>query len=43
MLLGTTTGVMPVVAIDDQQIGSSKPGPVTRRLQQALAAMMAAE
>lgn len=42
ILLGTTTGVMPVVAIDEAPIGSGKPGPVTRQLQQALAAMMAA-
>lgn len=35
MLLGTTNDVMPVVQINDRQIGDGRPGPVTRRLQQA--------
>jgi len=35
-LSGTTTDVMPVVALDDQPVGSGKPGPVTRRLQKIL-------
>ncbi len=34
---GTTSEVMPVVRIDDQTIGDGKPGPVTRRLQEAYA------
>ena len=33
MLLGTTTEVMPVVALDGLPIGEGRPGPVTRRLQ----------
>jgi D-alanine transaminase len=36
MLLGTTTGVMPIVRVDERQIGDGKPGPVTRRLLAAL-------
>ncbi|MCW5555778.1 MAG: aminotransferase class IV [Verrucomicrobiae bacterium] len=35
MLLGTTSDVMPVIRINEQQIGVGRPGPVTRRLQQA--------
>ncbi len=31
-LLGTTTEVMPVVRVDGHQIGSGRPGPVTRKL-----------
>lgn len=42
MLLGTTTGVMPVICVDGLQIGDGKPGPVTRRLQKALWEKMAA-
>jgi D-alanine transaminase len=34
-LTGTTTEIMPVVKIDNRPIGSGKPGPVTRKLQQA--------
>lgn len=40
MLLGTTTGVMPVVAIDGHPVGDGKPGPITRRLQAELHPMM---
>jgi D-alanine transaminase len=36
MVLGTTTEVMPVVRVGDQAVGNGKPGPITRRLQQAL-------
>jgi len=32
---GTTTEITPVVQIDDKVIGSGKPGPITRKLQQA--------
>jgi len=38
MLLGTTSGVMPVVQVDDQTIGEGTPGPITRRLQDAFLA-----
>ncbi len=31
-LLGTTTEVMPVVRVDGHQIGSGRPGPITKRL-----------
>lgn len=34
-LTGTTSEVLPVVRVDDQPIGTGKPGPVTRRLQNA--------
>ncbi len=40
MLLGTTSGVMPVIEIEGQSIGEGRPGPVTRRLQQALHSRM---
>ncbi len=36
MLLGTTTEVMPVIQVDDWSVCDGHPGPVTRRLQQAL-------
>lgn len=36
MLLGTTTEVMPVLRVDDIRIGNGTPGPITRRLQDAL-------
>lgn len=32
---GTTSEIMPVVAVDDMRIGSGQPGVITRRLQQA--------
>lgn len=34
-LSGTTTEIMPVVRLDETVIGDGKPGPVTRKLQQA--------
>lgn len=34
-LTGTTTEVCPVVEIDGKPVGSGKPGPITRKLQQA--------
>jgi len=40
MFLGTTTGIMPIIAIDGAPVGSGAPGPITRRLQEALHAMM---
>jgi D-alanine transaminase len=36
-LTGTTSEVMPVVRIDGRAVGDGKPGPVTRRLQEAYA------
>ena len=35
IILGTGSEVMPVVQVDDWQVGDGKPGPVTRRLQEA--------
>jgi D-alanine transaminase len=35
MILGTTTEIMPVVRVDSRQVGDGRPGPVTRKLQQA--------
>jgi D-alanine transaminase len=34
-LTGTTSDVMPVVTIDGKAVGSSKPGPITKRLYEA--------
>jgi D-alanine transaminase len=34
-LTGTTSEVMPIVRVDSQQIDTGKPGPITRRLQEA--------
>jgi D-alanine transaminase len=36
-LTGTTSEVLPIVRVDDQAIAGGRPGPVTRRLQQAYA------
>jgi D-alanine transaminase len=38
MLLGTTTGVMPVVQVEDWAVGDGTPGALTRRLQAAFQA-----
>lgn len=35
MLLGTTTGVMPVVRVGEKPVGDGRPGAITRQLQQA--------
>jgi len=35
-IVGTTTEITPVTRIDDLDIGDSRPGPITRRLQKAL-------
>ncbi len=35
MLLGTSTEVMPIVQVDNRQVGNGKPGPITRKLQKA--------
>ena len=32
---GTTSGVLPVVAVDKKNIGDGKPGPITRRIEKA--------
>ena len=34
-LSGTTTEIMPIVKLDDRTIGKGRPGPVTRKLQEA--------
>lgn len=34
-LTGTTSEVLPIVTVDGQPIGNGKPGPVTRRMQEA--------
>lgn len=39
ILLGTTTGVMPVVQVEDWTVGDGQPGPVTRELQEAFQAL----
>ena len=35
ILLGTTTGVMPIVEVNDWQMPDGKPGPLTKKLQDA--------
>ena len=40
-LTGTTSDVMPVVAIDGKPVGSGKPGPLTMQLYEALAKRLA--
>ena len=40
-LTGTTTDVMPVVKLDDNPVGSGRPGELTRRLQRVLAESLA--
>jgi D-alanine transaminase len=35
MILGTTSEIKPVVQVDGWRVGDGKPGPITRRLQQA--------
>jgi D-alanine transaminase len=34
-LTGTTTEVLPIIRVDGEPVGNGKPGPVTRRLQEA--------
>ncbi|RPI51160.1 MAG: hypothetical protein EHM56_09890, partial [Chloroflexi bacterium] len=43
MILGTTTEIKPVVEVDGRQVAGGRPGPVTRRLQAAFRALVAAE
>jgi branched-subunit amino acid aminotransferase/4-amino-4-deoxychorismate lyase len=37
--MGTTTGIMPVVRVDDWGVGDGTPGPLTRKLQDAFRAL----
>jgi len=39
ILLGTTTGIMPIVQVEDWAVGDGTPGPVTRELQAAFRAL----
>ncbi|MCF8044234.1 MAG: aminotransferase class IV [Desulfarculaceae bacterium] len=39
MILGTHTEITPVVLWDGKQVGNGKPGPVTRKLQEAFTAL----
>jgi D-alanine transaminase len=41
-LTGTITEICPVISVDGVRIGSGRPGPITRRLQQAYRARIAA-
>ena len=34
-ITGTTSGVLPVVAVDKKNIGEGKPGPITRKIEKA--------
>jgi D-alanine transaminase len=43
MILGTTTEIKPVVQVDGRLLAGGRPGPVTRRLQAAFRALVAAE
>jgi D-alanine transaminase len=36
-LSGTTTEIMPIVKVDNRTVGAGRPGPVTRKLQEAFA------
>ncbi len=42
VIIGTTTEIMPVVQVDDWKVGDGEPGPVTRKLQEAFRAVVAA-
>jgi D-alanine transaminase len=35
MIVGTSTEIMPIVRVDDWQVGNGEPGPITRKLQKA--------
>ena len=39
LLLGTTTGIMPIVQVEDEAVGNGTPGPVVRELQEAFRAL----
>jgi D-alanine transaminase len=38
-LMGTTTGVMPIVQVDDWAVSNGTPGPITRELQEGFQAL----
>jgi D-alanine transaminase len=38
-LMGTTTGIMPVVQVEDWMVGDGTPGPVTQELLEAFRAL----
>jgi D-alanine transaminase len=40
MILSTTMEVMPVIQVNDWKVGNGKPGPITRKLQQAFEALI---
>jgi D-alanine transaminase len=40
-LSGTTTGIMPIARVDGRAIGEGRPGPMTRKLQQAFGRLVA--
>ena len=40
LVCGSTTDVTPVVTLDGKTVGSGTPGPLTRKLQDALMARM---
>jgi D-alanine transaminase len=42
-LTGTTSEVLPVVRVDSRPVGDGKPGPITRRLQEAYQAAVACD
>jgi branched-chain amino acid aminotransferase len=42
-LTGTAAEVVPIRAVDDREVGSGKPGPITRRLQQTYFATVRGE
>jgi branched-subunit amino acid aminotransferase/4-amino-4-deoxychorismate lyase len=35
MILGTSMEIMPVIQVNDWQVGNGKPGPITKKLQRA--------
>jgi branched-chain amino acid aminotransferase len=42
-LTGTAAEVVPIRAVDDREVGSGKPGPITRQLQQTYFATVRGE
>jgi len=43
LILGTITEIMPVIAVNDIQIGNGKPGPITQKLQNAFNELLSSE
>jgi D-alanine transaminase len=41
-LTGTTSEVLPIVKVDGRPVGDGRPGPITRKMQQAYAEAVAA-